>query len=272
MGQFTGLRGKAFVALCKRIEAEQGEQIRQAARELKERDGKFTPRHIGLLCKQFDVPVKTMCEWYLEPDIMPTGTYDLMVSAGLTAQEVLDEAQVMGRKKAQLQKGALCKADRDALDDYKAFRKARATMSVTQSEWLRMSKKTRRALVAMFEALEQYARRENWQLSAHLMMDRFAPPNMIGDGYELAEQTMVELSAHDSSGAGRTATMSNELERIETLGQREAEARFERKMKTLVRALLRASASDLLRIYGDEYADLTLRQLAELPEPEQEQP
>lgn len=66
--------------------------------------------------------------------------------------------------------------------------------------------------------------------------------------------------------------MSNELERIETLGQREAEARFERKMKTLVRALLRASASDLLRIYGDEYADLTLRQLAELPEPEQEQP
>lgn len=43
--------------------------------------------------------------------------------------------------------------DKKVLNDYKAFRQARAQIHIKQREWHGMSKKTKRALVAMFAAL-----------------------------------------------------------------------------------------------------------------------
>lgn len=47
------------------------------------------------------------------------------------------------------------KSDQAILDDYEQFRTARAQVHIQQSEWHRMSKKTKRALAQMFAAAEK---------------------------------------------------------------------------------------------------------------------
>lgn len=63
---------------------------------------------------------------------------------------------------SQQQDVVLPRKDCETLEDYKAFRKARAMASMKSSEWNRMSKKTRRALAQMFDAL---AKQHNKQIT-----------------------------------------------------------------------------------------------------------
>lgn len=85
-----GLRGKAYITRYKEILVTDRIAILAAFNKRVERDGKFTPRHLGELCNQFQLPVKVMDEFL--PDITnrkySSGTWKRLQERGYRAKDI----------------------------------------------------------------------------------------------------------------------------------------------------------------------------------------
>lgn len=66
----------------KRLDADLKKEILNDVAEFRACGDKISILHVGRLCIRYDIPFKTMCEQVLEPDVLPTGTYDLIMAAG----------------------------------------------------------------------------------------------------------------------------------------------------------------------------------------------
>lgn len=86
-----GLRGAAYVSRCKEIYESDRDAILAAYNNLvKQRDGKFTPKDLGHLCNQFQLPVKVMDEFL--PEITSrdyrAGTWQRLQDRGCKAKDI----------------------------------------------------------------------------------------------------------------------------------------------------------------------------------------
>ncbi|NEP55997.1 MAG: hypothetical protein F6K31_03100 [Symploca sp. SIO2G7] len=85
-----GLRGNAYVAKYKQIYKQEKTAILSAFNKIVEKEGRFTPKHLGYLCNKFRLPCTVMDEFL--PDITdyryPTGTWERLKNRGFKARDI----------------------------------------------------------------------------------------------------------------------------------------------------------------------------------------
>lgn len=88
-----GLRGKDFAKEYKRLYTEVGGAVTQRYFEVVEKSGKFTPKNLGQLAREFRLTIKVMDEWL--PDLTngnyPFGTWERLKDRGVKASQLLEE-------------------------------------------------------------------------------------------------------------------------------------------------------------------------------------
>lgn len=93
-----GLRGKAYTKRYKEIFESDRTNILAAFDSICQASGKFTPRNLGELCLQFNLPVKVMDEFL--PDITnhrySSGTWERLQEKGCKVKDICPPIQYYG--------------------------------------------------------------------------------------------------------------------------------------------------------------------------------
>jgi hypothetical protein len=88
--RLLGLRGNAYVSRMKEIMKADGALIVKRFEQIIAEDGRFTPKHLGILASEFRLPL-TVLDDYL-PDLTggryPSGTWERLRQRGYTAKAI----------------------------------------------------------------------------------------------------------------------------------------------------------------------------------------
>jgi hypothetical protein len=88
--RLLGLRGNAYVSRMKEIMKADGALIVKRFEQIIAEDGRFTPKHLGILASEFRLPVAVIDDYL--PDLTdgkyPSGTWERLRARGYTAKMI----------------------------------------------------------------------------------------------------------------------------------------------------------------------------------------